>query len=305
MVVPYAGLRTFLKSPTTKPTDAKYTIVGVPYDLSTTFRPGSRMGPAAIRDASLMLTDGHHPRAGVDPVEMGAVWDAGDIELEIGDTTGYLTDIQKVLKKYDFPIVLGGDHSVTLACLRNAYEKHGKLSVIQFDAHLDTWDGKPNHGTFMRQAVEEGIIDPSKTVQVGIRSPAPNSVYDWTKASGITTLMAHDIVKEKISRTMNKVYDVIHPPTAKGRDTTSPVYVTFDIDCINPGECPGTGTPEVGGLFTWQILELFDGLFRQNHTNYVGFDVMEVAPAYDPANVTALTAATLAWSFMCNQLYKG
>lgn len=305
MVVPYAGIRTFLKSPTVKPDGAKYTVVGVPYDLSTTFRPGSRMGPASIRDASLMLTDGHHPRCEIDPVELGAVWDSGDIELEIGDTAGYLNDIQEKLSHYDFPIILGGDHSVTLAALRSAYAKHGKLSVIQFDAHVDTWDGKPNHGTFMRQAVEEGIIDPTRTVQVGIRSPAPNSVYEWTKNQGITTLMAHDIVKDKVSRTLNKIYDTIHPPSAKGRDMSLPVYVTFDIDCINPSECPGTGTPEVGGLFTWQILELFDGLFKQTNTNYVGFDVMEVAPAYDPSNITSLTAATLVWSFMCNQLSKG
>lgn len=302
MVVPFSGIRTFLKSPSTKVSDPRYTVVGVPYDLATTFRSGARMGPSSIREASLMLTDGHHPRCGNDPVELGEVWDAGDIDIDPGNTTTYLTEIEKGLSPHSFPIILGGDHSVTLAALRNAAKKHGKLAVVQFDAHMDTWGGRPNHGTFMRQAVEEGIIDPKKTIQVGIRSPAPNSVYDWTKAQGITTLMAHTIMKENITSTLNTIYDTIHPPTSKGRDMDTPVYVTFDIDCINPGECPGTGTPEVGGLFTWQILELFDGLFKNNNTKYVGFDIMEVAPMYDPSGVTSLTAATLVWSFMCNQL---
>lgn len=298
MVVPYAGLRTFLKSPTENPS-AKFNIVGVPYDLSTTFRPGARMGPAAIREASLMLTDGHHPRCGIDPVELGLVADKGDVILEIGDTMNYLKEIEREISKYDFPILLGGDHSVTLAGLRSAYAKHGQLAVIHFDAHLDTWDGPPNHGTFMRQAVKEGIVDPTRTIQVGIRSPAPNEVWDWTKSQGIQIVPAHEVHKDPVYHTINRIHDVVSRPMPN--KSKLPVYVTFDIDSITPSECPGTGTPEIGGLFTWQIQEIFNSLFLNSSTKYVGFDVMEVSPPYDVSDITSLAAATLVWSFICYQ----
>ena len=299
MVVPFAGIRTFLKSPTTSTDKTKYSIVGVPYDLATTFRPGARMGPAAIRDASLMLTDGHHPRCGVDPVEMGVIADMGDVAIEVGDPK-YIETIQSQISKYDFPILMGGDHSITLAGFREAFRKHGKLAVIHFDAHLDTWDGPPNHGTFMRQAVEEGLIDPTRTIQVGIRSPAPNAVWDWTKQQGIQIVPAHEVHKDMVSHTLNRIYDVVNKPLED--KTRLPVYVTFDIDCITPSECPGTGTPEVGGLFTWQVQELFNGLFLNNSTKYVGFDLMEVSPPYDVSDLTSLTAATLIWSFISYQV---
>ena len=297
MSVPYSGLRTFMKSPRIEDAQNRFTIIGCPYDLWTTYRSGSRMGPSSIREASLMLTDGDHPRCGIDPVKFNMISDAGDVEVEVGEFN-HLEIVEKELSKYNFPIMLGGDHSLTLAGLRAAYKKHGKLSVIHFDAHLDTWDGPHNHGTFMREAINEGLVDPKRTIQLGIRSPAPNEVWDWTKNQGVQIIPSHEVHKENIYHTINRIYDILNS-TVSGEKL--PVYVTFDIDCITPSECPGTGTPEIGGLFTWQIQEIFNSLFSNTSLKYVGFDMMEVSPPYDSQDITSLTAATLIWSFISYQ----
>jgi agmatinase len=288
---PFSGLRTFLKAPILKHgKSANYTVIGIPYDLSTTFRSGARMAPAAIREASLMLTDGDHPRYWNNPVKENLIADAGDIELIIADSQDYLAQIQNTLMKYTHPIILGGDHSITLAALRAANQKHGKVALIHFDAHLDTWDLPANHGTFVRQAIQERLIDPKQSIQIGVRSPVPNSVRKWTEYQELLSIPSWDVHNYPLHTTVKKIQDRI------GKDTLC--YLTFDIDCLDPSAAPGTGTPEIGGLTTFQATEIMHDI---RNLNYVGMDMVEVCPPYDNNQITSIAAATIVYNYICQR----
>lgn len=274
-------------------------VMGVPFDLGVTNRSGSRMGPASVRHASTMLCDGDHPQSRVNPILDMGVRDMGDIELPLG----YLNDSLDVIQHTAYelalrnckPMTIGGDHTITLPILRALKENYGEeLALIHFDAHLDTWGGDIGHGNFLRYAIEEKLVDPSAVVQIGIRSPVQKEIREWTEAQGVTIFDAHTIHSNP-----NSLQEII----AKISDVTSNrlSYFTFDIDCIDPSQAPGTGTPEIGGLFTWQILNIINNISPK----YVaGCDVVEIAPAYDHAEITSLTGATVMWNFM-DMIYRG
>lgn len=291
MLTPFSGIRTFMRSPITKQPTSEYTIIGVPTDMAVTFRSGARLGPAAIREASLMLVDGDHPELNVDPVGAGLVWDAGDIDPVINDPPATAQRIEQQLDAIVHPIMLGGDHSITLPALRSRFKRHGKMALLHFDAHVDTWEGSSNHGTFLREAINEGLVDPQHVVQLGIRSPSPLSIRQWGEQQGIITYTA-----QTIHNSLPNMRNLAQVISYKFPDTM-PAYMTFDIDCLDPSVAPGTGTPEIGGLFAHQALTIINELAGKN---WVGMDVVEVAPAYDPTGITAIAAATLAWNYICN-----
>lgn len=279
--------------------DQNYVIVGAPTDSATTFRSGSRMGPGAIRDASLMLCDGEHEwfPASFD----GMVGDAGDMGIVSGNVNQALAAIQnhhsQFVQQRKHVITLGGDHSITLACLRSLHKQVGPMAMVHFDAHCDTWEDhfgeKYGHGTWLRNAIEEGLVDANHCVSIGIRSPAQQDVRYWLKNQGGTTITA----REAAGYTPITISDMILHATGQ----QLPTYLSFDIDCLDPSFAPGTGTPEIGGLSSLYVSSVLDHL---PHLNWCGMDLVEVAPAYDHSQITALAAATFVWQYLSMNIYK-
>lgn len=302
MLTPFTGIRTFMKAPTAPTDTSRFAIVGAPTDMAVTFRSGARMGPAAIREASLMLCDGEHPWYENDPIGAGLVWDAGDVNPEINNPTRTARQIEGVLSVHNYPIVLGGDHSITLQALRVARDKHGPVSLVHFDAHVDTWEGDSNHGTFLREAIQEGLVD--RAVQIGIRSPMPKELKQWGVDHNILTVSAREVHKQSPAHMSSFGRSLAHH-IKMGNDFKENIdratYLTFDIDCLDPSVAPGTGTPEPGGLFMHQVMELMDGL---KELNYVGMDLVEVLPAHDSNGITAIAAANIVWNHICQQALK-
>jgi agmatinase len=290
-----AGTPTFATGPgflgiTNTRRDAAFVIAGAPLDIGTTNRAGARDGPAAIRRASRMLVDGAHPEFWVEPAAL-EIADIGDFPIALGDIQGSLASIQAAAAGVSHLLCLGGEHGVTLALLRALTKRIGsRIAVVQFDAHVDTWPESFGqayaHGSVFWHAIREGLIDPARTIQVGIRSPVPRDVWDWTLSQGVTILTALDVHAMGAGAVAWKIQTIIGD---------APAYLTFDIDALDPAFAPGTGTPEVGGLATWQaqaILRALRGL------DFRGMDVVEVAPAYDVAEITALAAATVVWEYL-------
>lgn len=281
----------FLGIPADRTAQARFTVAGIPFDLGTTNRAGARSGPAAIRAASRMLADGDNPAGWIDPRHAGLA-DIGDFHIALGDIPASMALIRRQAEGIGHLVALGGDHTVTLALLRALVGRLGcPVGLIHFDAHLDTWEDNFGqsvaHGSVFRHALAEHLVDSGRMMQIGIRSPVPRAVMDWTLAQGSRVVSAEEVHlagPEDIARRIR---------AAMG---TGPVYLSFDIDCIDPSQAPGTGTPEVGGLFTWQVLAI---LRRLGGLAWVGMDVVEVAPAYDVAEITALAAATVAWQYLC------
>jgi agmatinase len=275
-------------------------ILGAPMDMTVTNRSGARMGPSAVRQASFMLCDGDHYQSRIDPISELQVRDGGDIAVAYTNVEKSLLNIEQkvseVLKVDCVPMTIGGDHTVTLPILRALHKKYGKMALVHFDAHIDTWPISENnpvgHGSFLRAAIDEGLVDPFCTYQFGVRSPVPKDVTDWTKKQGVMTYSSVNLHTDnrflKISEIVNCIKDM-------------PIYFTFDIDCLDPCQAPGTGTPEIGGLQTWQIQYILNNIYR---TNIVGCDVVEIAPAYDHAEITSLAGATIMWEFL-NMVYRG
>ena len=279
---------TFLGIARTDPT-AAICIAGIPYDLGTSNRPGARFGPTAIRQASRMLVDGDHPANGVDPAKLDLA-DIGDFRLAHGDILGSLAKIEAQAAPINHLAALGGDHTVTLGLLRALAKQRGPVGLVHFDAHVDTWPDSFGlvwgHGSPFYHAIEEGLIDPRRTVQIGIRSPMSREVQDWTVGKGVTILFAEDVHETGPAAAAKRIRDVIGD---------EPVYLTFDIDALDPAFAPGTGTPEIGGLATWQVRAI---LRRLAGLDFVGMDVVEVSPPYDTAEITALAAATVVWDYI-------
>lgn len=271
-------------------TDASFCIAGIPFDIGTTHRSGSRFGPRAIRQASGMLVDGDHPLWRIDPAAQ-SVADIGDFNIALGDILNSLALIEQQAAQFEHLIVLGGDHSVTLPLLRAASKRRGgPLGLVHFDAHVDTWPDNFGqrfaHGSVFFHAIEEGLIDPQRTVQIGIRSPVQRDVYDWTRGKGVTIITAQEV---------HELGPAVIAERAAAVIGDASVYLSFDIDCLDPAFAPGTGTPEIGGLASWQI----QGMLRRfDKLNFVGMDIVEVAPAYDVAEITALAAATVVWEYL-------
>jgi agmatinase len=270
--------------------DASFYVAGIPFDIGTTNRSGARFGPIAIRQASRMLVDGDHPHWWVDPAAL-PVADVGDFDIALGDIENSLALIQEQAAAYGHLIALGGDHTISLPLLRTLADKTGApLALVHFDAHVDTWPENFGqvyaHGSVFFHAIHEGLIDPTRTVQIGIRSPMQRDVYDWTIDKGVTIIPAQEVHEIGPHAVAQRVTDVIGPATA---------YLSFDIDCLDPAFAPGTGTPEIGGLASWQAQAI---LRRLDGTAFAGMDVVEVAPAYDTAEITALAAATVVWEYL-------
>jgi agmatinase len=263
-------------------------VTGFPLDLATTFRPGARLGPAAVRAATVQLNERLHPW-GFGPCEHLSVIDYGDCPLDhhrpativptiVGHARTIIASGAKMLS-------LGGDHFITYPLLRAHVERHGQpLSLIHFDAHCDTWaDDDPdslNHGTMFYKAIREGLIDPQRSVQIGIRT--------WNDDfMGMNVLGADWVHAQGTQAVANRVLEIVGD---------RPAYMSFDIDCLDPAFAPGTETPVPGGLSSAQALDI---LRRLVTVNLIGMDVVEVAPAYDHAEITALAAAHIAAEMLC------
>jgi agmatinase len=264
-------------------------IAGIPLDIGTTNRSGARFGPSAVRQASRMLVDGLHPFHWLDPAAL-PISDIGDLAIALGDISASLRLIEEQAAPLAHLIALGGEHGITLPLLRALSARIGGLAVIHFDAHVDTWPDnfgqRYAHGSVFYHAIEERLVDPTRMVQVGIRSPVQREVYDWTLGKGVTILSSVDVHEAGPEMVANKIREVVGH---------APVYVSFDIDAFDPAFAPGTGTPEVGGLASWQVQAI---LRRLQELQLVGMDVVEIAPAYDVAEITALAGATIVWEYL-------
>ncbi|OQM77603.1 agmatinase [Manganibacter manganicus] len=283
----YAGALSFMRRRYTKNVkEADAVVWGIPFDAAVTNRPGARFGPQAIRRASAIFdNDPQYPFAR-DLFENLAVVDYGDCLLDSGNHAGAPAAIEreatKVLKSGAFLLTLGGDHFVTYPVLKAYAAIHGPLALVQFDAHQDTWpdDGKRiDHGSFVTRAVREGIIDADRSIQIGIRTHAPDTF-------GIKILHGHEIDEMRAS---DIAYAIVE--RTGGRKT----YVTFDIDCLDPAYAPGTGTPVAGGPSSARILST---LRQLGQIDIVGADIVEVAPAYDHADITAIAGSTVAQHYL-------
>ncbi|WP_043839603.1 agmatinase [Muricoccus aerilatus] len=266
-------------------------IAGIPLDIGTTNRAGSRDGPRAIRAASRMLVDGAHPGSWLDPATLPLA-DIGDLAVALGDLPASLALIEQQAGCLDHLVALGGEHGVTLPLLRAlARRLGGPLGLLHMDAHVDTWPDSfgqtYGHGSVFWHAIREGLVDPRRMIQVGIRSPVQREVWDWTLAQGVTVITAIEAHEAGPAAVASRVREVLG---------SAPAYLSFDIDVLDPAFAPGTGTPEAGGLATWQVQSL---LRKLGGVRFRGMDVVEVAPAYDQAEITALAAATVVWEYLC------
>ena len=287
------------------PNDASnkpFGVAGIPYDGAVSNRPGARFAPAAIRQASQMLCDGIHPFFNTSPYEF--IRDLGDLATPNTDLTAMRASLAEqipaMLAQYHM-CWLGGDHSITLALLRAYRDWAGQpLAVLHFDAHCDTWEdhfGEPSgHGTWVYEAIQEGLVDPECFVQVGIRSAGVRESREYVRDQGGVIFTARDLRGLESEGQLAEVIETIRERlSAKGL----PVYLTLDIDCLDPAFAPGTGTPEVAGLTTNQVFTLLEATAD---LNWVGMDCVEVAPPYDHAELTSNAAAQLVWTYLSGQV---
>jgi agmatinase len=269
--------------------DAAICIAGIPFDLGTSNRPGARFGPAAIRQASRMLVDGDHPATWAE-IEKLDLADIGDFRIAHGDIQASLIAIEKQAAPIEHLVALGGDHTITLALLRALARRKGMLGLVHFDGHVDTWPESFGlvfgHGSPFYHAIEERLVDPHRMIQIGIRSPLHRDIFEWTIGKGVTIVTAEEVHESGPRAVADRILSVVGDGLA---------YLSFDIDALDPAFAPGTGTPEVGGLATWQARAI---LRRLASISFAGMDVVEVSPPYDVAEITALAAATLAWDYI-------
>ncbi len=278
-----------------------FAVCGIPFDGAVTNRPGARFGPQEIRRASLMLCDGTHPFFDVSPLEH--LGDAADMRLpNASPLTEVRTAIQQqaaVLMARHHCVFIGGDHSVTLPLLRALHAQHGAVALIHFDAHCDTWtthfDEPSGHGTWTYEAIQEGLVQRNQVVQIGIRSSGERAAREYVQDQGGLIYTARDL-RGKDGSGLAGIIDQI-----KARIGNTPCYLTLDIDCLDPAFAPGTGTPEPGGMASSQVMTFLEELAA---LNFVGMDCVEVAPAYDHAELTSNAAAQFIWTYVCGQIAK-
>ena len=292
----YAGAATFARLPTIEAvSDYDIAVLGAPFDGGVSYRPGARFGPAAIRQASRHLRPAYHPDLDVSPFSVVQAVDAGDVPCNPFDIDEALQQIddyaRELVSDRHFLVTLGGDHTVALGTLRAVHRVHGPVALIHFDAHLDTWDtyfgASRTHGTVFRRAFEEGLLLPDASIHVGIRGP----LYDRTdldddKRFGFPTIRTVDMDRLGIDEILGRV---------RTRVGNAPIYLSVDIDVLDPAFAPGTGTPEVGGFTSRELLRLLRGLPAEH---LVASDIVEVSPPYDHAETTSLAAATVAYDIM-------
>ena len=282
-----------------------YAIAGIAYDGATTNRPGARFGPHAIRRASHMLCDGVHPLWNCSPVSK--LTDMGDLALPNTSLTAMREKLQPLvldlIGKHHM-CWLGGDHSVTLPLLRAYREHFGRpLALIHFDAHCDTWHnhfGEPSgHGTWTYEAIQAGLVIPEVTIQIGIRSAGEREAREYVKTRGGEIYPAHQLRGLENRTQLASQLDAIRDRIAAAG--SPPTYLTLDIDCLDPAFAPGTGTPEPAGMTTSQVATFLEEL---SALPFVGMDCVEVAPAYDHAELTSNAAAFFVWTYLCGQIAK-
>lgn len=285
-------------------TNEPFAVLGVPFDGAVTNRPGARFGPQEIRRASLMLCDGIHPHFDVSP--LGQLGDGGDMHLpnslSVSAVRAHIQAQAAAAMARCHCVFLGGDHSVTLALLRQAklrFARDEPLALIHFDAHCDTWPDhfgeSSGHGTWTYEALQEGLVSPEHTVQIGLRSSGERAVRDYVQDQGGLIYGARQLRGLDGAGLQSVVADILQ------RVGNRPCYLTLDIDCLDPAFAPGTGTPEPGGMTSSQVLTLLEELAP---LNFIGMDCVEVAPAYDHAELTSNAAATFVWTYLCGQVAK-
>jgi agmatinase len=292
----FAGAATFVRLPTVAEVHRyDIAVLGAPFDNGTSYRPGARFGPIAVRTASRNIRPAYHPDLGVAPLQQVQVVDAGDVPVNPFQLTVAIDQIRDhardLLANRSRLVTIGGDHTVALPLLRAVHELHGAVALVHFDAHLDTWNtyfGSPvTHGTVFRRAFEEGLLIEDRSVHVGIRGP----VYDELDLRDDAKFGFHIVRAGDIDRM--GLEEVV--ATVRRRVGDAPVYLSVDIDVLDPAFAPGTGTPEMGGMSSRELLRLLRGL---EGVALVGGDVVEVAPAYDHAEITSLAAATVVYDIV-------
>lgn len=296
----YAGIATFMRLPLVAledSADVDIGIIGVPWDGGTTNRAGARHGPRQMRDLSTLTRNVHHV-TGICPYELANCADLGDSPVNPVDLMDALNRVQSffddVCGRGIIPLTAGGDHLISLPILKALAKVHdGPLGMVHFDAHTDTWDRyfgdyEYTHGTPFRRAIEEGALDPKRTVQIGIRGGlyTPED-KDWGLAQGIRVIEIEEYMDLGVEGTLVEAKRVV------GNDKT---YISFDVDALDPVYAPGTGTPEIGGLNTHDAQAMIRGL---RGLNLVGGDVVEVSPPFDPSGNTALVGVTMMWEMLC------
>ncbi|MDG3014450.1 agmatinase [Speluncibacter jeojiensis] len=292
----FAGPATFARLPRRDQVDrADIAVLGVPFDSGVSYRPGARFGPAHIRASSKLLRP-YNPAVDVSPFDVQQVVDAGDVPVNPFDIEHAIDEIESAADMFGAEgirlLTLGGDHTIALPLLRSAARRQGPLAVVHFDAHLDTWDtyfGAPyTHGTPFRRAAEEGLLDPAHCLHVGTRGPLYSSEdLGADSVFGFQVIAADDFGASPLDAVVTRMCD---------RLGDGPVYVSVDIDVLDPAHAPGTGTPEAGGLSSRELLSALRGLAG---LNLVGADIVEVAPAYDHAEITGIAAAHVAYELLC------
>jgi agmatinase len=295
-VVPrFAGPETFARLPRLQDVSSTaVAVLGAPFDSGASYRPGARFGPGAVRAASKLLRP-YHPALDVHPWEAHQVADAGDLAINPFDIASAVQDIQRgatqALERAERLVTLGGDHTIALPLLRAVHGRRGPCALVHFDAHLDTWDtyfgASYTHGTPFRRAAEEGLLDLEHSMHVGIRGPlyASSDLADDARL-GYVVLSTAEISRAGVTEALERI---------RRRVGKRPIYVSVDIDVLDPAHAPGTGTPEPGGLTTRELQELLRGL---RGLEIAGADVVEVSPAYDHAEITALAAAQVAYELL-------
>jgi agmatinase len=294
----------FLKAPPAS-ASTPFAVAGVAWDGAVTNRPGARFGPRAIREASHMLCDGVHPLFDVTPV--GLLGDAGDLALPNTSLLGMREAMQPLvagLIRAHHMCWLGGDHSITLGLLRAYREQLGRsLAVIHFDAHCDTWVdhfGEPSgHGTWVYEAIQEGLVIDACITQIGIRSAGAREAREYVKARGGQIFTARELRGLESPAQLGGLLGAIRARLAEHGNP--PVYLSVDIDCLDPAFAPGTGTPEPGGMTSNQVLSLLE---EMADLPFVGMDCVEVSPPYDHAELTSQAAAAFIWTYLCGRVSR-
>jgi guanidinobutyrase len=292
----FAGITTFMRLPgRTPPADLDVAVVGVPLDIGTSNRPGARFGPRAIRAESVLIRP-YNMATRAAPFDSLRIDDTGDVAtnpFNLADAVARIErHIGQLLADDVITVAMGGDHTIVLPILRAMRAKHGPVGVIHVDAHTDINDTMfgehVTHGTPFRRAVEEGLVDPARVVQIGVRATgyAPDD-FDWSRRQGFRVVQAEECWHRSLTPLMDEVRQQVQG---------GPVYLSFDIDGLDPAFAGGTGTPEIGGLTGIQALEIIRGC---RGLDLVGCDLVEVAPAYDPSGNTALVAANLLYEMLC------